>query len=218
MQHQLAASARAFRSPTCSTPSARTDRLLRRRLPALATILRRLTLRASPDATRGTCASGAASLGSYCHNARSARPAKPRPPRRSCRRRRVARGSAYHGCRSSFPSSRLSAGHRHRVEAPVGNRFFLILHRVASAQPSAPIFHRFASPASIRFCGMRLSLRSEEGDPLFSKREVASTRPLPCASIGQPVAIDGNGFGLFSPCSCRTDLRSIATGCNHGAP
>ena len=42
-------------------------------------------------------------------------------------------------------------------------------------------------------------LRSEEGDPLFSKREVGSTLPLPCAPIGnwsQPVAV-------VSACSSR---------------
>src|SRR5438876_6849800 len=50
------------------------------------------------------------------------------------------------------------------------------------------------------FCGTRRSLRSEEDDPLFSKREVASTRPLPWNFSGnrwQPVATDLAQFGGF---------------------
>jgi hypothetical protein len=34
----------------------------------------------------------------------------------------------------------------------------------------------------------------------------------------QLVAIDGNGFGLFSTLLRRFDLPPIAGGCNHGAP
>jgi hypothetical protein len=34
----------------------------------------------------------------------------------------------------------------------------------------------------------------------------------------QPVATNGNGSGLFWPRLLRSDLSSIATGCNHGAP
>src|SRR5919201_2700344 len=60
-----------------------------------------------------------------------------------------------------------------------------------------------SSPASPRVCGTRFSLRSEEGDPLFSKREVEdplfskreveSTRPLPWRFFRkrtQPIADD----------------------------
>jgi len=34
----------------------------------------------------------------------------------------------------------------------------------------------------------------------------------------QPVAKDGNGFGLFSALPPPSDLPLIATSCNHGAP
>ena len=36
--------------------------------------------------------------------------------------------------------------------------------------------------------------------------------------LRQTVAAGGNGFGLFLRSSSLSDLRPIATGCNHGAP
>ena len=38
------------------------------------------------------------------------------------------------------------------------------------------------------------------------------------AFLRQPVATDGNGFGLFRPFPGLSDLRRVATGCDHGAP
>ncbi len=42
--------------------------------------------------------------------------------------------------------------------------------------------------------------------------------PLPMELLRQPVATDGNGFGLFEPPSGPCDLPPVATGCDHGAP
>jgi hypothetical protein len=49
--------------------------------------------------------------------------------------------------------------------------------------------------------------RTRTGDPLLTMR-----------SDPQLDATDGNGFGLVSPLLRESDLRPIATGCNHGAP
>src|SRR5919197_5401730 len=53
----------------------------------------------------------------------------------------------------------------------------------------------------------RALFRTRTGDPLLTMR-----------SNRQPVATDGDGFGLFLPFPRRFDLPLIATGCNHGAP
>jgi hypothetical protein len=41
---------------------------------------------------------------------------------------------------------------------------------------------------------------------------------LTMRSNRQRVATHGNGFGLFPPKLRLSDLRPVATGCNHGAP
>jgi hypothetical protein len=72
-------------------------------------------------------------------------------------------------------------------------------------------------------CGRRIRrlfslLRSEEVDPLFSKRggRIAMTLTMRCSR--QLVATYGNGFGLFLPVERESALPLIATCCNHGAP
>jgi hypothetical protein len=37
-------------------------------------------------------------------------------------------------------------------------------------------------------------------------------------SFPQPVATDGNGFGVIPPRPPPRDLPPLANGCNHGAP
>jgi hypothetical protein len=49
--------------------------------------------------------------------------------------------------------------------------------------------------------------RTRTGDPLLTMERRT-----------QPVAIYGNGFGLFFPLPRLIDLPMIATSCNHGAP
>jgi hypothetical protein len=41
---------------------------------------------------------------------------------------------------------------------------------------------------------------------------------LTMRSKRQPVATDGNGFGVIPPLSRLCVLPPLATGCNHGAP
>jgi hypothetical protein len=54
----------------------------------------------------------------------------------------------------------------------------------------------------------------------FHSAAVAAAPPdlLTMRSDQQPVATDGNGFGLFSPFAHAVDLPLVATGCNRGAP
>jgi len=61
-------------------------------------------------------------------------------------------------------------------------------------------------------------LRSQDGDPLFSKEggRIDTTLTMRCA--WQLVATGGNGFGSFLRVPLKVDLRSVATGCNHRAP
>jgi hypothetical protein len=56
-----------------------------------------------------------------------------------------------------------------------------------------------------RFC--RALFRTRTGDPLLTMRFKR-----------QLVAAGGNGLGSIEPFSRASDLRPVATGCNHGAP
>jgi hypothetical protein len=67
------------------------------------------------------------------------------------------------------------------------------------------------------FATVDSSLRSEEGDRFFSTREVASTRPLPCARLGNRSQPKADGFRLFLQFVTLCDLRPVATDCNHGS-
>ena len=77
--------------------------------------------------------------------------------------------------------------------------------RTLGIDPTPVIF--WLNPASLGFCGTRSLLRSQEDDPLFSKREVGSTRPLPCApsrNRWQPAATVFVCFGRPSLSSLET--------------
>ena len=62
------------------------------------------------------------------------------------------------------------------------------------------------------------SLRSKKIDPLFSKREGRVDTTLTMRSKRQLVATDGKSFRLVEPFFGGSDLRPVATDCNHGAP